>query len=120
MCILVVEDDFLIRLILVEELVEAGYDVKEAATGDDAIDILLEIDQHLRVLVTDIHMPGERNGIEVARHVHERSPTVPVIFTTGRPDVLAGVFKPEHNHHLIRKPYVPSEVVTKVHKLLAA
>ena len=52
MCVLVVEDDFLIRQILVEELEDAGYIVKQASSGDDALALLDE----LTAVLTDVHM----------------------------------------------------------------
>ena len=118
MCILVVEDDFMIRMILVEELVDAGYHVKEAASGDQAIDLLESIDPPLRVLITDIHMPGSRSGIEVAAHVRDRLPHVPIIFTTGRPDALRDAHNLQSGQYLIRKPYIPAEIIAQVEQLL--
>ena len=111
MCVLVVEDDALIRLILVEELQEAGFHVKEAATGDQAIALLEEIDPPLAVLVTDIHMPGDHSGVDLAAYVHLHHPAARVIFTTGRPDSLRKGGQLWRNDVLVRKPYVPSEVI---------
>ena len=119
MCILVVEDDFLIRLVLVEELVEAGYEVEEAETGDQAIGLLEGILERVLVLVTDIHMPGEASGIEVAARARHHLPEVPVIFTTGRPDALTSVHHLDNRQVLVRKPYIPSEIVAHIHELLA-
>ena len=111
MCIMVVEDDPLIRLILVEELLDAGFHVKEAATGDQAIEMLGGIEPALTVLVTDIHMPGTHDGVDLARHVHVHYPAVRVIFTTGRPDSLRTGGHLGRNDVLVRKPYVPSDII---------
>jgi CheY-like chemotaxis protein len=119
MCILVVEDDSLIRMILVEELQDAGFDVREAITGDQAIELMGALDHPLQVLVTDINMPGTRNGIELARHVRALMPGVPVIYTTGRPDALQEVNQLGEREFLIRKPYVPDEVIGRVLQLMA-
>ncbi len=119
MCILVVEDDFLIRAILVEELLDAGYTVKETATGDEAVELLATIDPPLRVLITDIHMPGTRDGIEVAAAVRSTYPTVPIIYTTGRPDALNQVRNLGAHEYLVRKPYIPSDIITRIETLLA-
>ena len=89
MCILVVEDNELIRMILVEELRDFGYRVEESETADQALGLLAEIDRKLSLLVTDIHMPGAADGIALAAHVREQYPDVPIIYTTGRPDALA-------------------------------
>jgi len=118
MCILVVEDDFLIRMILVEELQDAGYEVRQAVTGDEAVGMIDSLDHPLEILVTDIHMPGSRNGIDLAHHVQARMPEVPVIYTTGRPDALFEVSRLGAKQFLISKPYVPDDIITRVQLLL--
>lgn len=118
MCVLVVEDDFLIRLMLVEELQDAGYLVKEAETGDQAATLLDGIDPPLCLLITDIHMPGRLSGIDLATHVRERLPQVPIIYTTGRPDALNHLDRLHERQAVIRKPYVPTEVIRKAQALL--
>ncbi len=119
MCVLVVEDDLLIRLILVEELQDAGYKVLEAENGDAAVATLRTLEVPLTVLVTDIHMPGSKDGLEVASHVLDAFPHVPVVYTTGRPDVMIGKIALDPKQVLIRKPYVPSQVVEQVRRLTA-
>ena len=80
--ILVAEDEAIIRLDLVETLVEAGYDVVgETGRGDDALRLVGELEPDLAIL--DVRMPG-LDGIEVAREiVAERSAAVliPVSYT---------------------------------------
>ncbi len=120
MCILVVEDDFLIRMILVEELEAAGYEVKEAATGDEAVGILATLDRRLALLVTDVHMPGSLTGLDVAAHVQDRVPGVGVIFTTGRPDSLIALGALGDKQLLVRKPYIPSDIIEHIKGMLAA
>ena len=118
MCIMVVEDDALIRLILVEELQDAGFHVKEAATGDQAVAMLEDLDPPLTVLVTDIHMPGTRGGVELAEHVHAQYPDVRIIFTTGRPDSLRKSGRLHPNDVLVRKPYVATDIIKVIQATL--
>ena len=120
MCILVVEDDPLIRMILVEELVDAGYTVLEAESGDAAFELLKTIDPPLTVLVTDIHMPGHRDGVALGRHVRQNLPHVPVIYTTGRPDALDSLKRLGAKQFLVRKPYVPNDVIARIQDLIGA
>lgn len=120
MCVLVVEDEFLIRLMLVEELQEAGYEVKEADTGDHAMTLLQDIDPPLSILITDIHMPGCLSGLDLAARVRESHPQVPIIYTTGRPDALGHLNRLDDRRVLMRKPYVPDDVIRQVRRLLAA
>ncbi len=119
MYVLVVEDDALIRLILVEELEDAGYLVREAETGDEAVALLDTLDTPLGVVVTDIHMPGSRSGLDVAAYVRDRMPGVPVIFTTGRPDAMKNKVVLGPGQALVRKPYVPAQVVEEIRSLIA-
>jgi CheY-like chemotaxis protein len=118
MCIFVVEDNVLIRNILVEELRDAGYDVRESETGDAAVGLLAAITPPLSLLITDIHMPGATDGIALAAHVRARHPHVPIIYTTGRPDALRRAGPLEDRQFLVRKPYLPSEILEHARALL--
>ena len=118
--ILVVEDEPLIRMILVEDLVDAGFDVREAMNGDEAFDMLKTLHPVLRVLVTDVHMPGQRDGLVLGTHVRHSLPHVPVIYTTGRPDALQALARLDDNQFLIRKPYISATVVRKIQDVLGA
>ena len=118
MCILLVEDESLIRLILAEELTEAGFEVREAAGGGQALaEIAAEADR-IALLITDIHMPGSVDGTEVARRLRARRPDIPVIYTTGRPDALNDLDSFGKRDVLLAKPFAPSELVSAVRKLL--
>ena len=120
MCVLVVEDDTLIRMILVEDLTDAGYDVREAATGDDAMAMLKTLDCPLKIMVTDIHMPGQQDGLALGMHVRQHYPDVPVIYMTGRPDALQSLTTLGDKQALIRKPFETDEVVERIEVMLAA
>ena len=65
--VLVVEDEELIRLILAEVLADEGYQVVEAGTGDEAVR-LIDGPDGFHAVITDIHMPGTRDGIAVGHH----------------------------------------------------
>jgi CheY-like chemotaxis protein len=86
--VLVVEDDELIRLMVIEELVDAGFKVVEAGNADQAIAVL-EARQDIHVVFTDIDMPGSMNGLRLAAAVRERWPPVHIIITTGKALPLA-------------------------------
>ena len=116
--ILLVEDEFLIRLILSEALADAGYSVSEAETGDEAAS-LVKAETDFDLLVTDIQMPGETDGIALAAFVRARHPDIPVVYMTGRPDVMRNVGRLGAKEAFIRKPYGPAEVVAAIERLLA-
>ena len=117
MCILVVEDEALIRLIVVEELTDRGFEVCEADTGDAAADVIAG-HGNLSMLITDVHMPGTLDGFAVASLVRDRYPRAPIIYTTGRPDIARDQVKLRPNDVLLSKPFVPSELIAVVRQLL--
>ncbi len=85
---LVVEDEWLLRMEMVDELREAGFQTLEAATGDAALS-LLDSDLKADFLVTDIRLPGGADGWTVAEHFHARHPGKPVIYVSANPDLAA-------------------------------
>jgi len=118
MCVLLVEDEWLIRTIMSEELVDAGFDVTSVETGDEALTLLDGLKAGFCVLVTDIHMPGHTDGISLARIVRERFPSVPIIYTTGRPDALDRAGLPGGRISALVKPYKPSRLIEAVRSAL--
>ena len=115
--ILVVEDEFLIRLTLAEVLADEGYEVVEAETGDEAA-ALFDRDPAIAVLLTDIQLPGQLDGRGLVQHVRQTRPDLPVIFMTGRPDTMDGQAKNPREIY-VAKPYLPSEICAAVRRLLA-
>lgn len=80
--VLVVEDEPLVRIAAADALVDHGIMAREAG---DASEALLALDKHprIRVLFTDINMPGEPDGLELAKKVSEDRPDVEIIVTSG-------------------------------------
>ena len=118
MRILLVEDEPLIRMIVTEELVEAGFTVCEAESGDCAVALIESPSAAFCLLVTDIHMPGRLNGIAVAHSMRASHPNVPIIYTTGRPDVLHALGRPGEREILLAKPYTPAALLAVARRLL--
>lgn len=118
MCILIVEDEDLIRLILAEEFTSAGFEVCEAADGDAAAVLIRDPPTAFSLLVTDIHMPGSMAGTDVARLLHQHNPDVPVIYITGRPDALNAMGKLGRQEAILPKPFVPSALLRLAQRLL--
>src|SRR5580692_10441147 len=79
--VLVVEDEGLVRQMSADELADAGYQVLEAANSREAIAIL-ETGAGVAVLFTDVNMPGDLDGLDLARLVHERWPNVRLLVTS--------------------------------------
>jgi CheY-like chemotaxis protein len=119
MCVLVVEDELLIRDVLVEVLTSYGHEVCEASTGDAAALLIEHPPRAFTLLITDIHMPGQRDGIEVARLMRQHYPAVPIIYTTGRSDALAAIGSPSPRDAVVLKPYTPTQIIDVVGQLIA-
>lgn len=89
--VLIVEDEFLIRLHAAQIIEDAGFDVIEASNADEAIPIL-EARSDITVLFTDIQMPGSMDGLRLAAAVKGRWPPIKIVATSGivnvRPDDL--------------------------------
>jgi DNA-binding NtrC family response regulator len=80
--ILVVEDEMMIRMNTVDMVEDAGYAPIEAEDADGAV-AMLESRSDIALMVTDIQMPGSMDGVELARAVHERWPSIKIIVVSG-------------------------------------
>lgn len=80
--ILLVEDEPIIRMGVADHLESIGYKVVEAGNGGQAIRILSER-RDVHVLVTDIHMPGEINGIDLALWTRDNIPSTKIMVMSG-------------------------------------
>jgi CheY-like chemotaxis protein len=111
--ILIVEDEALIRLGAVQIAEDEGFEVIEAANADEAIEIL-ESRNDIRVIFTDIHMPGSMDGLKLAHAVRHRWPPIKIIVTSGR-EYLSEHDLPEGGH-FFPKPYAPVQVQAALRK----
>src|SRR6266851_3604133 len=102
--VLIVEDEFLLRMDAVDMIEAAGFEVVEAANADEAIGIL-EARRDITVVFTDIQMPGSMDGLKLARAVRGRWPPIKIIATSGHVHV-SETDLPEGGRFL-RKPYNP-------------
>jgi len=117
--LLVVEDEHEIRSILVELLQEIGYDVIAAASGDDA-SVLLQTAPGFDALVTDIHMPGQLDGLALARLFREQYPESPIVYVTGNPGALRHTAICSGKDAVLPKPYWLPALIRALDVLLAA
>lgn len=81
-CVLVVEDEPIIRFDLTDFLRHAGFEVVEAENADQAI-AFLEQRADIRMIITDIDMPGSMDGLRLARAVADRWPPIRIIVVSG-------------------------------------
>lgn len=105
--VLVVEDEPLLRMLAVEVVEDAGFEAIEAANADAAIAIL-ESRNDIRLVFTDIDMPGTMDGVKLAEAIRDRWPPISIIVTSGQ-IAAANVFLPD-GAVFFSKPYSTSKV----------
>ncbi|MDB5738967.1 MAG: hypothetical protein JWP16_7 [Alphaproteobacteria bacterium] len=84
---LVVEDEWLLRMHLVDELTDAGWQILEAGTGEEALAIT-DSEPRIDFLITDIRLPGIVDGWGVAERFRAVHAGAPVIYVSANPDLL--------------------------------
>lgn len=105
--VLIVEDEFLLRMDASEMIAAAGFEVVAAENADQAIKIL-EARFDITVVFTDIQMPGSMDGLKLARAVRGRWPPIKIVATSGHVHVTETDL-PDGGRFL-RKPYSPRQV----------
>lgn len=113
--VLVVEDEELVRTNVCEILEDAGIKVLEAADAEEA-NALLEAHPEIRVLVTDVRMPGWMSGIDLARLVEKKWPEISILVTSAYFTAEDGEL-PE-NMTFFAKPFSPDALAREVRLLL--
>ena len=115
--VLIVEDDFLLRMDAADMIKAAGFEVIEAGNADQAIEVL-EARPDITVVFTDIQMPGSMDGLKLARAVRGRWPPIKIIATSGRLHVDE-LDLPEGGRFL-PKPYSHAQVTRVLRELTTA
>jgi DNA-binding response OmpR family regulator len=115
--ILVVEDDFAVRQTVHTYLAEQDYEVIEAENGDAAMAIL-ESDEPLDLLLTDIVMPGSRDGLALGRDALRLRPSLRVLHITGYPELLDQPGNAAVRDETLCKPFGPAELLARIGMLL--
>jgi CheY-like chemotaxis protein len=114
-CILVVEDEFLIRLMVSDELRAAGFDVIEACDGDEAVTVLNSL-ARVDLIFSDVRMPGSLDGLELLTFVKATFPALPVIIASGHIDPR--IARASGASDFLAKPYLLGTVLTAVRDAL--
>lgn len=111
--ILVVEDEILIRMLMADELRAEGYQVAEAASGDEALSIMAS-GQRVDLIVTDVRMPGQTDGIKLTTYSKRDDPHRPVVLVSANlaPDT------PHDADRFLEKPYTPATLLTVIDTLI--
>jgi CheY-like chemotaxis protein len=113
--ILAVEDEFLVRNLIVETLESEGHSVVDAPDGEEALSIMRR-DSSIELIVTDIRMP-KLDGFALALAARDVRPGIAVLFMTG----YTGANPPESlaREKMLNKPFAPEELISTVDAILA-
>jgi DNA-binding response OmpR family regulator len=117
--ILLVEDEILIREMLVEALEEAGFSTLAASDAQGAIALFEVNGDEIRGLITDINLEDGVDGWELARTAREHSSDLPVVYVSGASGhewTSRGV----PHSLMVTKPFAPAQVVVAMSSLLVA
>jgi DNA-binding response OmpR family regulator len=115
--LLVLEDEENIRSFVVINLKRAGYNVIEAGTGEEALQ-LIAAHTDIRLALLDIMLPGELDGLEVCRRLRALRPGMGVIMLTAKTqelDKVTGLVSGADDY--ITKPFSPTELIARVDAL---
>ena len=113
--ILVVEDEMVLRMRVVDMVEDAGYTPVEAVDADGAVEIL-ESRTDIALMMTDIQMPGNMDGLGLAHAVHERWPSIKIIVVSGRltrPNIDLPA-----DSHFFGKPLESGEMIAQMQSMI--
>ncbi|NKB84561.1 response regulator [Agrobacterium sp. LC34] len=115
--VIVVEDESLVRLDIVMSLEDEGFIVIEASNADEAI-AHLNAHPEIRLMFTDIDMPGSMDGLKLAAAVRDRWPPVKIIVASGHRQLSDRLLPVEGK--FFSKPYDHGRVIATMREMLAA
>jgi len=110
--VLVVEDEYLVVLVAIELVSELGFKTISAKNADEAIAVLEQRDD-IRVVFTDVNMPGSMDGLKLAHVVRGRLPPIDIIVTSAVD--LGGAQRLPERGIFLCKPYTFDQVERALH-----
>ena len=111
-----VDDEEDIRATLSETLEHIGFTVTEAATADDAIELIRQRKEPFSLLLSDIVMPGKNNGVDLAQFTREHSPDTRVILASGYAENVSVERALNVACELLKKPFGRQALLNKLTK----
>ena len=108
--VVIVEDEPLVRLTATSLFEEAGITVVEFADGDAAIDYVRDHRGDVAAIFTDVYLPGDTDGLELAGIVSEVCPDIAVLVTSGNHRTRPTHLGPRVRY--VAKPWHPADVLT--------
>jgi CheY-like chemotaxis protein len=118
--VLVVDDERTVRMLVTDILEELGYGAIEAVDGASAMRIL-QSSARIDLLVTDVGLPGGRNGRQVADAARTLRAGLKVLFITGYAEnAVIGSGDLEPGMQVLTKPFVVEDLATRIKELIAS
>jgi CheY-like chemotaxis protein len=114
--VLLVEDDWLLRLAQFDILRHAGFSVVEARDADEALDALMK-SADISIVLTDVRMPGSMNGLELAKLIAQGWPDTGIVVTSGLAWPAVGDLPP--SAVFLSKPVHDEALLAHIRSLLA-
>jgi CheY-like chemotaxis protein len=114
--VIVVEDEVIVRMDIAMSLQDEGFTVLEASNADEAID-LLDAHPEIRLMFTDIDMPGSMDGLKLAEAVRDRWPPVKIIIASGHRELRDDLLPIEGK--FFSKPYDHARIISAMREMLA-
>jgi two-component system, cell cycle sensor histidine kinase and response regulator CckA len=117
--IFTVEDDAAVRGLVHEILEHHGYEVIEAPSGDAALAMWSSVRDRIDLLLTDMVMPGEHNGLDLAKKLLADRPDLPVIYTSGYSrELFSGKIGLQEGRNYLPKPYLTAKLLAIIQQAL--
>jgi two-component system cell cycle sensor histidine kinase/response regulator CckA len=116
--VLVVEDESVVRALVVRSLIRLGYRCVQAADAGEALRVLEQEEGNVDLVITDVVMPGVSGG-DLGLRLAERYPALPVLYTSGFADddvIRRGLL--DATRPFLQKPFNPAELGRKVREVL--
>lgn len=115
--ILIVEDEALVRFDLVDFFAHAGWRVFDAENADEAIR-LLDAHDEIRVVLTDVQMPGSMDGVKLAHYVRERFPPAVLFVVSGNVPIPKSELPARAT--FLPKPFDPHRLLRQIEEVAQA
>jgi two-component system, response regulator PdtaR len=111
--ILLVEDEVVVRMMITDQLREAGYSVIEAVNAHEATEVLRS-SANIEVVISDIQMPGSMDGIGLARMIRSEYPEIKIILASGQSTAMDCA----DYDGFFQKPYDSAKIIRHIKALL--
>jgi DNA-binding response OmpR family regulator len=111
MRILIVEDELLVRMFAVDALEDAGFQVEQAGTAQEALSSVQQLGSELAALIIDLGLP-DRTGDQLAAELRNAKVEVPILIASGRSErEIRDRFANDSRIGILVKPYTASMLI---------